>query len=199
MRVFCFLTFVLLLLFSAVNAYNKHTRTAEQDIEIALLQAEIAQLRDLRSQDAVAFAEHIENINNRIDEIDSSITVNVDCYEYHSTQAVITMICNRRDFDPNVAIAVAIAESELNPLSVNKDSGAVGLYQMTPIMIKHHGMTKDQAVDVVISTELFVKQMQIWIDKHGLEMAIRCWAEGEHGAVTLGKGKWYSDRIIKMR
>ena len=87
--------------------------------------------------------------------------------------------------DPNIALAVAKVESNLDPKAIGS-RGEVGLFQLMPQVIKQHGFTKKQAADPLNNIYLGLKMLKYAKDqcphKGGLNSLV-CYNVG------LGKAK----------
>jgi len=71
--------------------------------------------------------------------------------------ALIVAIAPTFNIDPNVAIAVAIVESQLNPNAIG-GAGEIGLFQIMPDIIKAKGFTREQmllpAVNIYVGLQM---------------------------------------------
>lgn len=61
--------------------------------------------------------------------------------------------------DPKVAVAVATAESSLNP-AAHGEAGEIGLFQIMPNIAKKKGFTKKQLLDPVVNTYVGLQMLQ---------------------------------------
>lgn len=176
----------------------------EMKAQITDLTAEIERLKERQTQDSALFAKYTESVKDEFTRLENDIeqTTPLCVHENESVASIIRLICNRRDFDPDIAYAVALHESALNSKAVNINVNGTtdrGLYQFNDVFLDYYALTEEQAHDIVTATEYFIMYMKYLLDKYGgdLHYALRCYNAGEYGA-EQGGGVAYADNVLKM-
>jgi cell division protein FtsB len=188
----------------------------EQNAELSVLKTEITELKteietaNQKQTDYEAFvADYIENNENDFEYLKSSIEENklpenVSYIDEENLLTVIRLVCNWRDFPYELAYAVAIEETAMNPDSVGQNpdgSYDYGMYAFNEITLKHYGITPEIAMNPYMSTEYFILIMNNLIEAcdGDLHTALRSYNFGLYGAsLNPNNGKRYADTIIRM-
>ena len=101
-----------------------------------------------------------------------------------------------------VLLAVIEHESGFNPNAIGYNRNGThdsGLCQINSV---NHAWLLEQGIDVHTpagNIHAAVVMLGGWIQKYDLETALRCYASGEHGAIELGRGKWFAEEITKHK
>jgi soluble lytic murein transglycosylase-like protein len=103
------------------------------------------------------------------------------------TSAIVATASNL-GVDPNLALAVAIRESGLNPSAVNQESGAIGLFQIMPATAAELGIDPNDPIQNIEGGIRYLGEMLAKFGDRALALAAYDWGPGHvsHAVATWG-------------